>query len=45
VRLEPHSLNFELVSRVVEIHLAYPRWSSLHSFVSSGDSDRVRFVL
>jgi bifunctional non-homologous end joining protein LigD len=35
----------ELVSRVVEIRLAHPRWSSLHSFVSGGDSDRVRFVL
>ena len=25
--------------------LAHPRWSSLHSFVSGSDSDRVRFVL
>ena len=35
----------ELVSRVVENDLAHPRWSSLHSFVSGGDSDRVRIVL
>jgi len=35
----------ELVSRVVEIHLAHPHWSSLRLFVSGGDSDRVRFVL
>src|SRR5687767_10036554 len=34
----------ELVSRVVEFVLAHPRWSSLRSFVSRGDSDRVRFV-
>jgi hypothetical protein len=40
-----HLAPTELVSRVVEIHLAHPRWSSLHSFVSGGDSDRVRFVL
>jgi hypothetical protein len=39
------SLLLELVSRVVEIDLAHPRWSSLPSLVSSGDSDRVRFVL